>query len=481
MQLDADVCYRAMESRDRRFEGRFFIGVKTTGIYCRPGCPARIPKRTNVVFFPCAAAAEQTGLRPCRRCRPDAAPTSPAAIGTPVTVARALRLIDEGALADGGLEGLADRLGVGARHLRRLFAEHVGASPIAIASSARLHFAKKLLEETTLPMSEIAFASGFASIRRFNDAVRKAFDRSPSLLRGARAARAREDARAIELSIAVREPFDWEALLAFLGARAIPSVEIVDGATYARTFRIGEAHGTIRARRTLTGLALEVRAEGKPDLFEIAMRARRLFDTDADPLAITDHLAKDPRLARRVRARPGLRVPGAWDGFELAVRAILGQQVTVRGATTLAGRLVASLGDPIATADARLTHVFPSAARVRELSAKDVGVPEARARSIARVADEVARGRLVIGASSSADELARALVATPGIGPWTAGYVAMRAAREPDAFPSGDLVLCKRASTDGTKVTPKQLEAIAEAWRPFRAYAAMHLWMGGES
>ena len=453
-----------MESRDRRFEGRFIIGVTTTGIYCRPGCPARIPKRPNVQFFACAAAAEGAGLRACRRCRPDASPSSPAAIGTPATVTRALRLIDEGGLDGGGVEALAARLGMGARHLRRLFDQHLGASPIAVAQSRRVHFARRLLEQTTLPVTDVAHASGFSSVRRFNDAVRASFGRPPRELRGA-PGRGERAAR-IAPTWPFRAPFAWDAMLAFLAARAIPGVERVDGGGYARTFEGGTIVVT-RASEQHLGIAIKITRE--VDLFAIAGRVRRLFDLDADPTVIDAHLGE-------LAAIPGLRVPGAWDGFEMAVRAILGQQVTVKGATTLAGRLVARFGEPAEALSPLLTHRFPSAARLAEADVEAIGLPRARAASIRALASAVASGAIDLGASTDLGRTVAALAAIPGIGAWTAHYVAMRAAREPDAFPSGDLVLRKRASGGADPITPRALEARAEAWRPWRAYAAMQLW-----
>jgi AraC family transcriptional regulator, regulatory protein of adaptative response / DNA-3-methyladenine glycosylase II len=462
--LDREACFRAMESRDRRFEGRFIIGVRTTGVYCRPGCPARIPKRSNVDFFACAAAAEVAGLRACRRCRPDASPSSPAAIGTPATVTRALRLIDEGGLDGGGVEALAARLGMGARHLRRLFDQHLGASPIAVAQSRRVHFARRLLEQTSMPVTDIAHASGFGSVRRFNAAVRAAFGAPPRALRG-REGSGERSAR-IALTLPFRAPLAWEPMLAFLAARAIPGVERVLGDTYARTFE----GGTIEVSRASDRhLALAIDLARDVDLFAVAGRARRLFDLDADPSVIDAHLGDLAQI-------PGLRVPGAWDGFEMAVRAILGQQVTVKGATTLAGRLVARFGERVEPSGPGLTHRFPGASTLAEAEIEAIGLPRARAASVRALAAAVASGAIDLGASTDLDRTVAALTALPGVGAWTAHYVAMRAAREPDAFPSGDLVLRKRASPGGDPIPPRALEARAEAWRPWRAYAAMQLW-----
>jgi AraC family transcriptional regulator of adaptative response / DNA-3-methyladenine glycosylase II len=464
--LDADAMYTAMESRDRRFEGHFVVGVRTTGIYCRPGCPARIPHRRNVRFYACTAAAQADGLRPCLRCRPDAAPGTPAAIGSPTTVARALRLIAQGALDESGVDALADRLGVTARHLRRLFDRHLGASPLAVARTQRVHFARKLLEETRLPMAEVAASAGFASLRRFNDAVREAFHASPSELRRRGAAPDGEPG-ALVLQLPFREPMAYEPLLAFLAARAIPGVERVEGGTYARTVSASGRDGTIEVARApkASALCLRVRVAPGADLFAVVARARALFDLDADPRRIDAHLSRDPRLARGVRAHPGLRVPGAWDGFELAVRAILGQQVSVAAATTLAGRLVARFGRPLQGSRDGLSHLFPTPDALARGDVASIGLPRARAEAIRTLARAVRAGGRPF-------ESIEGMASLTGVGPWTAAYVAMRAGRDPDALPSGDLVLRRAAGTEGARA----LEAMAEAWRPWRAYAAVHLW-----
>lgn len=465
MALDSDRMYRAMVSRDRRFEGHFVIGVRTTGVYCRPGCPARTPRRENVRFYPCTAAAQADGLRPCLRCRPDAAPGTPASLGTPATVTRALRLIEQGALGDGGIEPLAERLGVTARHLRRLFDRHLGASPLEVAHTQRVHFARKLLEETALPMTQVAQAAGFASLRRFNEAVRGALGATPTELRARRRARGASpaDARgdAIVLQLPYREPLAFEELLAFLAPRAIPGVERVEGETYARVVSggaAGEGPGTIVVRRERGGrphLLVSIRGVRGPDLFAIVTRLRALFDLDADPSRIDAHLAGDALVKPSVRAHPGLRVPGAWDAFEIAVRAILGQQVSVRAASTLAGRLVARFGRAVGT-EAGLTHLFPEPAALADADVAQVGLPRARAEAIRGLARAVARGEPVL-------EDAERFASLAGIGAWTTGYVAMRALRDPDAFPRGDAVL-------------RRYEDASDAWRPWRAYAAMHLW-----
>ncbi len=478
MPLDPRRCYAAVQSRDARFDGRFFTAVLTTGVYCRPVCPARTPLLRNVRFYACAAAAEAAGFRPCLRCRPETAPGTPAWEGTSTTVVRALRLIESGALDAESVEELAARLGMGARHLRRLFQRHLGASPAAIARTRRLHFAKKLLDETDLPVTEVAFAAGFSSIRRFNAAFRDTLGRPPSDLRrrrttGRATGRTTGDFR---LTLAYRPPLDWEALLAFLAVRAVPGVACVRDGVYRRTIACGEDRGflTVRHAPGRPELWLDLPLPLSRCLMPVVTRVRRLFDLGADPAAIAGCLAQDPLLAPLVRTRPGLRVPGAWDGFETAVRAILGQQVSVKGATTLAGRLAARYGEPLA-ADGPLRFLFPTPAALRGAPLEALGLPRQRAGALRSLAAAVDDGRLDLTHCPGLDESVAALAALPGIGPWTAHYVAMRALGEPNAFPDGDLVL-RRAVGGETPLTPAQLRRRSEAWAPWRAYAALHLW-----
>jgi AraC family transcriptional regulator of adaptative response / DNA-3-methyladenine glycosylase II len=496
MTLDPDVCYRALRSRDPRFDGRFFTGVLTTGIYCRPVCPARTPQRRNVRFYASAAAAADEGFRPCRRCRPEAAPGTAAWSGTSAAVARALRLIGEGVLDTGSVGELAGRVGLGERQLRRLFVQHLGAGPLAVAATRRAHLAKKLLDETDLPATRIAFAAGYASVRRFNAAVRDAFQASPRELRAARrrggAVRPADATGAVELRLAYRPPLDWGALLAFLAPRALPGVEEVEptgprkrsgrGGCYRRVACFDGECGVVAVRDAGDSrhLVLQVPANLTRAIAVLATRARRLFDLDADPAAIRTHLRRDPAL--RPRVRPGLRVPGAWDGFEVAVRAILGQQVSVAGATTLAGRLVERFGTPLpeAAAAGSLTRVFPDAAALAGADLRAIGLPAARARAIAALAEAVAAGRLVLAPHADPDKTRTALLALPGVGPWTAAYLALRALGDPDALPASDLGLRRAlAGSDGSLPAPAEIEARAEAWRPWRGYAALALWGAG--
>jgi AraC family transcriptional regulator of adaptative response / DNA-3-methyladenine glycosylase II len=483
MDLDATRCYRAILSRDRRFDGRFFSGVRTTGIYCRPICPARTPKPENIEFFSCAAAAEAAGYRPCLRCRPEASPGTPAWLGSSAVVSRALKLIGEGALDEGDVDALAARLGVGARQLRRLFGKHLGASPIAVAIARRVHFARRLLDETELPVAQVAHSAGFASIRQFNHALRSTFGRSPRELRQGRSARRPARAEgALTVRLPFRPPLEWRAMLGFLAARATPGVEQVADGVYRRTIDLGGVAGVVEVRQD-TGqshLYLTMWLPTYDGLRQIVERARRAFDLGADPLQIARQLRRSPVLTRRLEALPGIRVPGAWDPFELAVRAILGQQVTVKGATTLAGRLVATFGRPLETDMPGLTHLFPQPETLADADLARIGLPGARARTIRALARSIARGELELDASLGLEDFVDRLCAVPGLGPWTAHYIAMRALGEPDAFPASDLGLRRAVATDGRPLDSVALADLAEAWRPWRAYAALLLWASPE-
>ncbi len=479
MDLDHDACYRAILTRDARFDGRLFFGVRTTGIYCRPVCPVRTPRRENVQFYVSAAAAQEAGFRPCLRCRPETAPESAAWRGTSNTVSRALALIECGALDEEDVETIAARLGVGARQLRRLFRQHLGASPIAVAQTQRVLLARQLIHETQLPMTEVAMASGFGSVRRFNETFQRLFGRAPGALRCAQGQAVAGGAVAVSLSY--RPPYDWPAILSFLRLRAIPGVESVSAHSYARTIALhgvcgmvvveqGNGH-TLRASISCAQLSL---------LPTIISRMRRLFDVAADPHAIAAHLSEDPALARLVAARPGLRVPGAWDGFELAVRAVLGQQITVSTATRLAGKLVAHYGTPVtdaAACAAGLTHIFPPPERLAHTDLATLGMPRARAAALSARAAATIADPLIFGPRRSLAEAIGTLRALPGVGAWTAQYIAMRALREPDAFPAADVGVRRAlAGANVRRPTPAELLARAQRWRPWRAYAALHLW-----
>jgi len=479
-----EIYERARLSRDARFDGKFFIGVKTTGIYCRPICPAVAPKSRNITFFPTAAAASEAGLRPCLRCRPECAPGTPAWGGTSTTVRRGLRLIANGALDEGSIEQLADRLGVTSRHLRRLFTKHLGASPLAVAHTQRLHFAKRLIDQTKLPMNHVAIAAGYGSTRRFNDTFRKTYGRSPRDLR-----RSSEEVfdrnTALSVRLPYRKPFDWSAMLDFLAGRATPGVEQVSGGAYLRTVLVDDQPGVIEFRHDERDTSIRVLLHGIPTsgMFQVVQQVREMLDVDAPISDITDLLGADTQLRGLLRKNPGVRVPGAWSGFELTVRAILGQQVSVKAATTLAGRIAlrygqpvtipASLSDPVS--ELTLTHLFPTPEKLARARLNDLGLVTSRAETIRRVAAAVVRGDVDFGQFDDPDTFCQKLMAIRGIGAWTAEYVAMRALKHPDAFPTADLGLLKATGCDGRNGAA-MLKQRAESWRPWRAYAALLLW-----
>jgi len=494
--LDRRALDRARVSRDPRFDGKFFIAVTSTRIYCRPVCPVPSPKTANIRYFATAAAAAEAGYRPCLRCRPEAAPGTPAWLGTSAVVRRALQLIHDGALDECSVDALAARVGIGPRHLHRLFVQHVGASPIVVAQTRRLHFAKRLLDETRLPMTEIALAAGFGSVRRFNHAFHTTYGRAPRELRGQRRDESAAGGDEVVLRLAYRPPYDWAQVRDFLATRALPGVERVDARGYARTVAAanppaggrsaanqpaggrsadgGHAIVCVRALEHERALELRVRGAAPAALFQLSAAARRTFDLAADPARIALALRGDPLLAPLVDRRPGLRIPGAWDPFECAVRAVLGQQVSVAAGRTLAARVVARVGRPIAGGTDGLTHLFPSPAALAAANLDGLGLTGARARALRALAHAVAEGALDLGAA--VEDVAAGLEALPGLGRWTAQYVALRALGEPDAFPAADLVLRRMAAAGGTALSARALEARAEAWRPWRGYAVLHLW-----
>lgn len=479
MRLDAAICYRALASRDARFDGRFFTGVTTTGVYCRPVCPARTPARGNVKFFGCAAAAEAEGFRPCRRCRPDTAPGTPAWQGAPAVVARGLRLIRDGVLDDEGIDRFAERLGLSARQVRRLFETHVGAPPAEIARTRRVHFARTLVDDRSLKLVDIAFASGFQSVRQFNHAFRQTFHAAPRALRTSARAQAKP-ADAIEMRLSFRPPLDLAWLFDLLSGRAAPGVEEAGEGFYRRTVSFGETPGWIEVNgkagaKAPAYVTVRVSPALGAHLLRIASGVRRVFDLDADPATIARVLSTDPRLRRAMRARPGLRVPGAWQPWEIAMRAIVGQQITVQGATTIVGRIVERTGAPVATPFARLNRIFPSPQAVAAADLSGIGMPGARVATLQRVAAGLADGSIRLESADGYEETVRSLCAIQGIGPWTAEYIALRALGEPDAFPAGDLGL-RKALGNGSPASEKEVAAAAAAWRPWRGYAAMYLW-----
>jgi AraC family transcriptional regulator of adaptative response / DNA-3-methyladenine glycosylase II len=475
MDLDPSVCYRAMAARDARFDGRFFVAVKSTGIYCRPICWARTPRRENITFYPTAAAAQAAGYRPCLRCRPECSPSSWR--GTLNTVSRALALIEAGALDEGDLDALAERLGVGERHLRRLFEQHIGASPIAVAQTRRVLMAKQLIHETRLSMTDVALSSGFGSLRRFNETFRSLFGRPPSSFRRDRHGKT---GPAVDLTLAYRPPYDWNALAGFLQPRAAAGVELAGPHHYARTFEIAGVPGHVEVRPALDRhrLRVSIQVPRVTAIPAVVARLRRMFDLDADPAIISAQLGEDRDLRWRVAARPGLRLPGAWDGFELAVRAILGQQVSVAAATQLASRLVTMFGRPYDASPRPegLTHLFPTAERLRDADVAAIGMPRVRGRAIAALAEAAAGEPHLFDPGQDPAALTARLRAIPGIGDWTAQYIAMRALHDSDAFPSGDIGLQRALAKHGRRPTAEKMAARAEAWRPWRAYATLHLW-----
>jgi len=468
---------QARQAKDARFDGKFFIAVKTTGIYCRPICPVKPPKSRNIVFFDTAAAAAEAGFRPCLRCRPESSPGTPAWAGTSATVTRGLRLISDGALDQGSVEALSDRLGVTPRHLSRLFLQHLGASPQAIAQTRRLHFAKKLLDETDLPMTEIALSAGYGSVRRFNDHVVNVYGRTPSMLRNRVSNR---EVSSFQLKLPYRPPYDFEGMLAFMALRAIPGIELVSPGRYERNIRVsgraGEEPGFETGRLIVThepqqrALLCDIRLGSSKLLMGVVEKVRRMFDLNADPLEIGACLSRDADLAPLVAANPGLRIPGAWDAFEVLVRAIVGQQISVKGATTVMGKILHEYGE---NADGVL--LFPGPESLARLTPERLPMPRSRAVAIAEAARAVATGEVDLATQDSAT-LVSQLIRIKGIGEWTAQYVAMRAINDPDAFLHTDLILRRVANSRLALATDKALLARAEAWRPWRAYAGMYLW-----
>jgi AraC family transcriptional regulator of adaptative response / DNA-3-methyladenine glycosylase II len=480
VELDRNACYRVLLARDARHDGRFFTCVKTTGIYCRPICPARTPKLANCLFVTSAAAAQEAGFRPCLRCRPERSPDLVMGRGSSATVSRALGLIERGALDEADVEALAERLGVGARQLRRLFHQHLGASPITVAQTRRVLLAKQLIHDSALSMTEVALASGFSSLRRFNETFKQLFDRPPSALRRRAAPSTR--ASGLELFLPYRAPYDFAQLLAFLAARAIVGVELVSDGRYARVIELGGVVGSLAVSDcpARNALRVEVRLAKLTALPALIARLRHVFDLGSDPHVIARELGKDPLLAPLVAARPGLRVPGAWDGFEIAVRGILGQQITVRAATRLAGKLVASLGRPLANGllEPGLSHAFPGPERFELAQVERLGMPRARAAALCGLARALRENPRLFDTGQELEHAVARLTQLPGIGAWTAQYIALRALAQGDAFPVGDIGLLRAlaAAQGSARPSPKALLARAEAWRPWRAYAALHLW-----
>jgi len=480
MDLDRQLCSRARLARDARFDGKFYIGVLTTRIYCRPICRARTSMEKNVRYFPTAAAAAEAGYRPCLRCRPECAPGTAAWAGTKNTISRALRLINETGFEEGGVEALAAHLGVGARHLRRLFLRHLGATPSAVAQTRRLHFAKKLIDETRLPMTQVAIASGFGSVRRFNAAIGKVYRRTPTQIRDLAPQVSSRTENQYLLRLDFRPPYAWKRMLEILALHATPGVEVIEDGSYRRSFSLNGAHGHLKVTLDAGRNALNVCVHtGAPrSLFFIIERVRGLFDLNADWATIERALGADPLLAARMRVEPGVRVAGCWDGFELTVRAILGQQANPARAAFLADRIVRALGLPFCGAPG-LTHLFPSPEALADADIEGLGLPKARSETIRILARAVRDGRISFDNVAGADSVIDRLSEIPGISDFALQYVAMRALREPDAFPFAEPDLVRILGGGGA-----QAERRAREWRPWRAYAAAYLseaWRIGKS
>ncbi len=466
MELDFERCYRAVDSRDQRFDGCFYTAVRTTGIYCRPSCPATTPKRQNVTFYPSAAAAQRGGFRACRRCRPDAAPGSPEWDARADVVGRAMRLIGDGVVDREGVPGLAGRLGYTERHLHRMLAAELGAGPLALARAQRAQTARILIETTDLGLAEIAFAAGFGSVRQFNDTILEVYAQPPGALR-ARRPQARTGAGTINLRLAYRAPLHAPALLGFLAARALPGVEECDGRTYRRGLRLPHGSATVELTPADRWVSATLRLGDVRDLAPAVARCRRLFDLDADPAAVDGTLGADPALAGAVATEPGVRVPRAVDGFETAVRAIVGQQVSVSSARTTLTRLLPAADDLVG---------FPGPEVVADLPDDAFRMPAARRATIRALAQAVADGKLDLDPGADRDESVARLQELPGVGAWTAGYVAMRAVGDPDVFLPTDLAARRGARNLGLPDSPPALAAYAERWRPWRSYALIRLW-----
>src|SRR4051794_8086971 len=476
-----EACYRAVKSRDRRFDGVFYTGVTSTGIYCRPSCPAITPAKRNVTFHRTAAAAQAAGFRACKRCLPDATPGSPDWDVAADSAGRAMRLISDGVVEREGVDGLAHRVGYTTRHLNRLLTGELGAGPLALARARRAQNARILIETTAMPFADVAFASGFASIRQFNDTVREVFATTPTTLRG-RATVAGTTPGQIALRLPVRAPYAGRALLVFLAAHLVPGVEASGGDWYERTLRL--PHGNGRVRLTFPpdgpgeGTAFVRCTLSVTDLRDVGSaveRCRRLVDADCDPVAVDEGLGERPFMARLVRSRPGLRVPGTVDGDEVAIRTVIGQQVSLAGAISLGAKLTARYGDALTgAAGDGPTRLFPTATSLAEADPDDLPMPRARARALVGLCAALAAGEIPLDHSAERSDVRSRLLALPGIGPWTADYVAMRALGDPDVFLPTDVGV--RRALRGLREDPARVDVLAEQWRPWRSYALMHLW-----
>ncbi len=479
---DSDRFWQAVEAGDPRFDGWVFCGVTTTRIYCRPSCPARTPKRENVRFFASAAAAQAAGFRACKRCRPDAAPGSPEWDLRADLVGRAMRLIADGVVDREGVAGLASRLGYTERHLSRQLVAVVGAGPLALARAQRAQTARVLLETASLPITEVAFGAGFQSVRQFNATIQEVFACSPSALRARAHERGRaEDSGALSLRLPYRSPLDAEGLIAFLARRVVHGVEEVLGGAYRRSLRLPHGMGVVELRPVEGHVHARYWLEDLRDLAAAMQRSRALLDLDSDPRSVAGVLGNEAVLGALVDRTPGRRVPGTVDANELAVRAVLGQQVSLRAASTLAARLVAQYGEKLERPLGAVTHVFPSAAALADAAAANLTMPAARRRGLLALVTALTRGELVIDAGADRVEARKRLLSLPGIGAWTSEYIAMRAMRDPDSFLSADLGVRHALERLGHRHRPAAAEAAAERWRPYRSYAMQYLWASLES
>jgi AraC family transcriptional regulator of adaptative response / DNA-3-methyladenine glycosylase II len=480
LHQDHESCYRAVKSKDRRFDGIFYTAVHTTGIYCRPSCPARTPASKNVSFFPTAAAAQAAGFRACKRCLPDATPGSPDWDVAADVAGRAMRLIADGVVDRDGVDGLAHRLGYTPRHLTRLLSAELGAGPLALTRARRAQTARVLIETTAMTYADIAFAAGFSSVRQFNDTIREVYASSPTQLRGRRGG-PRSSTGTVTMRLAVRTPFAGRAILDFLAYHLIAGVETAGDGWYARTLDLPHGPGPVRLDLSDTPspgetafVAATFELTDLRDTTAAVERARRLVDADCDPLAVDDHFADDPVIGPLVRRTPGLRVPGQVDGDETAIRTVIGQQVSVAGACTVTSRLVAEHGRPVTTSIPGLTHLFPSPAVLAGLSPGDLPMPGSRGRALVGLAAALVSGDVALDRGPDRDDVRRRLLELPGIGPWTADYVAMRALAHPDVFLPTDIGV--RNALTGLGHDPAAVVADSAAWRPWRSYALMHLW-----
>ena len=478
MTLEFDAQYRALSSRDRRFDGRFFVAVSSTGVYCRPSCPAITPKRRNVRFYPTAAAAQSAGYRACLRCQPHAAPGSPQWNQRGDLAARAIGMIADGVVDREGVAGLARRLAYSERHLHRQLLAELGAGPIALARAQRAQTARLLIQTSALRLIDVAHAAGFSSVRQFNDTIKATYGRTPTELRR-KAHPANENpaiADTLTMRLAYRDPIDWQHMLHYLAARAIPGVEEVTNVAYRRTLRLPRGHGVVDLTSVGGHIECRLQLQDLRDLTAAVQRCRRLLDLDVDTSDVDAHLQTDPLLAPLVRDNPGLRVPGAVDGAELAIRAVLGQQISVAAARTVASRLTRQLGEPLPTPDGTLTHLFPSAHTIACADPETLPGSRSRRQTLRALANALANHEIVIDAGSDRDEVRTQLLAIAGIGSWTTDYIAMRALADPDAFLPTDLAVKRAIAGLGQSTTARHINELAQRWRPWRAYALGHLW-----